>query len=74
MVEVPRDAMPRKWVVEADVLGRMCLYAPFLKYELLRNRLAMCELLSYEMIVDLCNKLCYDWELCWNWLLIVLGL
>ena len=50
--------MPQKWVVEANVLGRMCLYAPFLKYELLRNRLALCELLSYEMIMDLCYELC----------------
>ena len=48
-----KDAMPRDWVAEADVLGRMCLYAPFLKYELLRNRLAMCELLCCEMILDL---------------------
>ena len=57
-VEVPRDAMPREWVAKADMLGRMCLYAPLLKYELLRNRLAMCELLSYKMKVDLCNELC----------------
>ena len=50
--------MTRKWVAEADMLGQMCLYAPFLKYELLRNRLAMYELLSYEMIVDMCYDLC----------------
>ena len=31
------------------VLDRMCLYAPIRKYELLRNRLAMCELLANEM-------------------------
>ena len=40
------------------MLGRMCLYAPFWKYELLRNRLTMCELLSYERILDLCYELC----------------
>ena len=45
------------WVAEADVLGRICLYAPSWKYELIRNRLAMCELLNYEMIVDLCYEL-----------------
>ena len=40
------------------MLGRMCLYVPFWKYELLRNKLAMCELLSYERILDLCYELC----------------
>ena len=60
-------AMPQEQVAEADVLGWMCLYAPFLKYELLKNRLAMCELSSYEMIVDFCNELCLDQELCLNW-------
>ena len=52
----------------------MCLYAPFLKYELLRNMLAMCELLSYEMTVDLCDELCGDCELCWNWAIDCVGI
>ena len=52
-----KDAIPREWVAEADMLGQMCLYAPFLKYELLRNRLAICKRLSYKIIVDLCDEL-----------------
>ena len=31
------------------VLDRMCLYAPIRKYELLRNKLVMCEWLNCEM-------------------------
>ena len=57
-----KDAMPWEWVAEADVLARMCLYAPFWKYELLRNRLAMCELLSYERILDLCYEHYWSWK------------
>ena len=52
------DIMPREWIAETDMLGRMYLCAPFLKYELLRNKLAMCELMRYEMIVDLCYEIC----------------
>ena len=52
-----KDLMPWYWATEADVLGRMCLYASLWKYELLRNRPAMCELLSSETILDLCYEL-----------------
>ena len=31
------------------MLGQMCLYAPIRKFELLINRLAICELLRCEM-------------------------
>ena len=46
------------WVADrrgqhGGVLDRMCQYAPIQKYKLLRNRLAMCELLGYEMILKL---------------------
>ena len=61
-----KDAIPWYWVAEAHLLGRMCLYAPFWKYKLLRNRLTMCELLNYELILDLCYKLGWNW-LYWNW-------
>ena len=43
-------------------LGRMYLYAPFWKYKLLKNRLAICELFSYERIFNLCYELCWDYE------------
>ena len=54
------------------MLGRVCLYALFWNYELLRNILAMCELLSYELILDLCYELCWNW-MCWNWAINCIG-
>ena len=56
------------------MLGRMYLYTPFWKYELLRNRLAMCELLSYERISDLCYELCETMNSIRFGLLIKLGI
>ena len=35
-------------VQHSCLLNRVCQYAPIWKYKLLRNRLAMCELLGYE--------------------------
>ena len=40
------------------LLDRMCLSAPIWKYELLINKLAMCEFLSCEMKLEWCYKLC----------------
>ena len=56
------------------MLGRICLYALLWKYELLRNRLAMCELMSYERILDLCYELSEIMNSIGIGLLILLGL
>ena len=45
-----------------DMLDQMCQYTPMRKYKLLRNRLAICELLSYEMILELCYEQCRNCE------------
>ena len=39
------------------LLNRMCLYAPIRNYELLRNRLAMCKLMSYDWYWNCCYEL-----------------
>ena len=59
---VSRCAMEIEWHdrrgQHGGVLDQICQYAPIRKYKLLRNKLEMCELLGYKMILELCYKQC----------------